>query len=47
MGIAPNERDPITLLSTSIALDFLFINGGHVVYEKWVKANSKFKEKQK
>jgi len=41
------KRLEIILNFPSVALDFLLINGGHVIYEKWVKATNKLKEKQK
>lgn len=41
------KRLEIILNFPSVALDFLFINGGHLIYEKWVKATDKLKEQQK
>lgn len=41
------KRLEIILNFPSVALDFLFINGGYLIYEKWVKATGKLKEQQK
>lgn len=39
------KRLEIILNFHNVALDFLLINGGHLTYEKWVKATNKLKEK--
>ena len=41
------KRLEIILNFPSVALHFLLINGGHVVYNKWVKATNKLKEGNK
>jgi HipA-like protein len=40
------KRLEIILNFPNVALDFLLINGGHLIYEKWVKATNKLKEEQ-
>jgi HipA-like protein len=37
------KRLEIILNFPSVALDFLQINGGHLIYEKWIKATNKLK----
>ena len=39
------KRLEIILNFPNVALDFLLINGGHVAYEKWVRATNKLKER--
>jgi HipA-like protein len=41
------KRLEIILNFPNVALDFLLINGGHLIYEKWIKATNKLKEEQK
>ena len=38
------KRLEIILNFPNVALDFFLINGGHLIYEKWVKATNKLKE---
>ena len=41
------KRLEIILNFPNVALDFLRVNGGHLIYEKWIKAANKLKEQQK
>jgi len=41
------KRLEIILNFPNVALDFLLVNGGHLIYEKWIKATNKLKEQQK
>jgi len=41
------KRLEIILNFPSVALHFLLINGGYVIYDKWVKATNKLKETKK
>lgn len=41
------KRLEIILNFPDVALDFLLVNGGHLIHEKWIKATNKLKEKQK
>lgn len=40
------KRLEIILNFKDVALDFLVINGGHLIYEKWMNATNKLKEMQ-
>jgi HipA-like protein len=40
------KRLEIILNFSNVALDFLLINGGHLIYEKWIKATNKLKEQK-
>ena len=40
------KRLEIILNFPNVALDFLLVNGGHLIYEKWITANNKLKEGQ-
>ncbi len=37
------KRLEIILNFPNVALDFLLVNGGHLIYEKWITANNKLK----
>jgi HipA-like protein len=41
------KRLEIIINFPNVALDFLVVNGGHLIYEKWIKASNKLKEKPK
>lgn len=41
------KRLEIILNFPNVALDFLLVNGGHLIHEKWIKATNKLKEQQK
>lgn len=41
------KRLEIILNFPNVALDFLLINGGHLMYEKWIKATNSLKAKLK
>lgn len=41
------KRLEIILKFPDVALDFLLVNGGHLIHEKWIKATNKLKEQQK
>lgn len=41
------KRLEIILNFPNVALDFLLINGGCLIHEKWIKATNKLKEQQK
>ncbi len=41
------KRLEIILNFPDVALDFLLVNGGHLIHKKWIKATNKLKEQQK
>ncbi len=41
------KRLEIILNFPDVALDFLLVNGGHLIHEKWIRATNKLKEQQK
>jgi hypothetical protein len=43
LGIEILKRLEIILHFPNVALDFLLINGGHLLYEKWIKATNTLK----